>query len=460
MSKILVIDDDSAVRTSLSFMLKRAGYEVTAVSGPREAMEEARSGSPDLMLMDMNFSLSTTGEEGLTLLRQVKVFCPAVPVILMTAWGSIDLAVQGMCLGAFDFITKPWVNAVLLLRIETALQLSAAPGEDGEGGIQRLKRAGIVGKSAGLMGVLDTVARIARTDASVLITGESGTGKELIAEAIHENSRRADGPFVKVNLGGISQSLFESEMFGHRKGAFTDATSDRAGRFELADRGTIFLDEIGDLELSCQVKLLRVLQDQTFEPLGDSRPRKVDVRVVSATNADLGRMVAERTFREDLFYRINLITVKLPALRDRREDIPLLARHFADRLAEANGLPRPEFSSEAMGYLSRLPYPGNVRELKNLVERTMLVCGKAVLDAPDFEAQTMRVADVLRPAGESPYVGLTLEEVERRAILQALERCRGNLSQVAQALGISRASLYRRLEKFGIKVLASAEREG
>ena len=423
-------------------------------------MEEARSGSPDLMLMDMNFSLSTTGEEGLTLLRQVKVFCPAVPVILMTAWGSIDLAVQGMRLGAFDFITKPWVNAVLLLRIETALQLSAAPGEDGEGGIQRLKRAGIVGKSAGLMGVLDTVARIARTDASVLITGESGTGKELIAEAIHENSRRADGPFVKVNLGGISQSLFESEMFGHRKGAFTDATSDRAGRFELADRGTIFLDEIGDLELSCQVKLLRELQDQTFEPLGDSRPRKVDVRVVSATNADLGRMVAERTFREDLFYRINLITVKLPALRDRREDIPLLARHFADRLAEANGLPRPEFSSEAMGYLSRLPYPGNVRELKNLVERTMLVCGKAVLDAPDFEAQTMRVADVLRPAGESPYVGLTLEEVERRAILQALERCRGNLSQVAQALGISRASLYRRLEKFGIKVPASAEREG
>ena len=208
------------------------------------------------------------------------------------------------------------------------------------------------------------------------------------------------------------------------------------------------------------MKLLRVLQDQTFEPLGDSRPRKVDVRVVSATNADLGRMVAERTFREDLFYRINLITVKLPALRDRREDIPLLARHFADRLAEANGLPRPEFSSEAMGYLSRLPYPGNVRELKNLVERTMLVCGKAVLDAPDFEAQTMRVADVLRPAGESPYVGLTLEEVERRAILQALERCRGNLSQVAQALGISRASLYRRLEKFGIKVPASAEREG
>ena len=274
---ILIVDDDSAVRSSLSFMLKRAGYEVKTAPGPREAMDMVRAESPALILMDMNFTLSTTGEEGLTLLKQVKVFRPDVPVILMTAWGSIQLAVQGMQAGAFDFITKPWNNA-------------------------------------------------ARTNASVLITGESGTGKELIAEAIHINSQRTKQPFVKVNLGGISQSLFESEMFGHKKGAFTDASADRIGRFELANKGTIFLDEIGDLDLSCQVKLLRVLQDQTFEVLGDSRPRKVDVRVVSATNADLRKMVSERTFREDFFYRINLITVKLPALRERREDIPLLAR--------------------------------------------------------------------------------------------------------------------------------------
>lgn len=341
---LLIIDDDSGVRSSLSFMLKRAGYQVIAVTGPREAMEVVRSEAPSLILMDMNFTLSTSGEEGLTLLKQVKVFRPDVPVILMTAWGSIQLAVQGMQAGAFDFITKPWNNAALLQRIETALELTATPKDTPQEQSGTLNRSHIIGKSRGLMEVLNTVARIAPTNASVLITGESGTGKELIAEAIHINSQRVRQPFVKVNLGGISQSLFESEMFGHKKGAFTDATADRMGRFEMANKGTIFLDEIGDLDPSCQVKLLRVLQDQTFEVLGDSRPRKTDIRVVSATNADLSKMVSEHTFREDLFYRINLITVKLPALRERREDIPLLARHFADRQAEINNLPRTEFS--------------------------------------------------------------------------------------------------------------------
>ncbi len=447
---ILIIDDDSAVRSSLSFMLKRAGYEVKTVPGPREAMEVVRSEAPALILMDMNFTLSTTGEEGLTLLKQVKVFRPEVPVILMTAWGSIQLAVQGMQAGAFDFVTKPWNNAALLQRIETALELTAPHEANPSEQVYSLNRSHIVGKSKGLTDVLDTVARIARTNASVLITGESGTGKELIAEAIHINSQRARQPFVKVNLGGISQSLFESEMFGHKKGAFTDATADRMGRFEMANKGTIFLDEIGDLDLSCQVKLLRVLQDQTFEVLGDSRPRKVDVRVVSATNADLRRMVSEHTFREDLFYRINLITVKLPALRERREDIPLLVRHFADRQAEVNGLPRTEFSSDALNFLSRLPYPGNIRELKNLVERTILVCGKPVLDAADFDAQYLRRDEPAKAGGATSFTGMTLDEIERQTIVQALEQYKGNLSQVAVSLGISRAALYRRLEKYNI----------
>ena len=323
---ILVIDDDSAVRSSLSFMLKRAGYEVKAVAGPREAIDVVRAEAPALILMDMNFTLSTTGEEGLTLLKQVKIFRPETPVILMTAWGSIQLAVHGMQAGAFDFITKPWNNAALLQRIETALELNAPQTESTVEKADTLDRSHIIGKSRGLMDVLNTVARIARTNASVLITGESGTGKELIAEAIHINSQRAKQPFVKVNLGGISQSLFESEMFGHKKGAFTDATADRVGRFELANKGTIFLDEIGDLDLSCQVKLLRVLQDQTFEVLGDSRPRKVDVRIISATNADLRKMVTEHTFREDLFYRINLITIKLPALPRRHPLVGTLLR--------------------------------------------------------------------------------------------------------------------------------------
>ena len=450
---ILIIDDDSSIRTSLSFMLKRAKYDVQAVASPKEAMAVVRSVEPELILMDMNFSLTTSGDEGITLLKQVKIFRPEVPVILMTAWGSIDLAVKGMQAGAFDFITKPWNNAALMLRIETALELNGKKKEEEEEEVSKngdtFDRSAIIGKSKALMDVLATIKRICRTNASVLITGESGTGKELIAEAVHRNSPRAKKPFVKVNLGGISQSLFESEMFGHKKGAFTDASSDRVGRFELADRGTIFLDEIGDLDMSCQVKLLRVLQEQTFEVLGDSRPRKVDIRVVSATNANLQKMVQAHTFREDLFYRINLITVHLPALRERREDIPLLVRHFANLQCQANGLPKVDFTPEAMDYLKGLPYPGNIRELKNLVERTLLVSGKDTLDVEDFKAQNLQSAE---PATIQGIEGMTLEETERQRILQALAQYGNNMTQVAAALGVSRPSLYRRLEKYNIEL--------
>lgn len=455
---ILIIDDDNVIRSSLSFMLKRAKYEVLAVAGPREAMEVVRNVAPQLILMDMNFSLSTSGEEGLTLLKQVKVFRPEVPIILMTAWGSIQLAVKGMQAGAFDFVTKPWNNTALMQRIETALELAAqgkkaAEEEDEEEvmttDIGDFDRSHIIGKSKALMDVLTTIKRVANTNASVLITGESGTGKELIAEAVHHNSQRANGPFVKVNLGGISQSLFESEMFGHKKGSFTDASYDRKGRFEMADKGTIFLDEIGDLDMSCQVKLLRVLQEQTFEVLGESRPRKVDIRVVSATNADLRKMVQEHTFREDLYYRINLITVHLPALRERREDIPLLARHFAEKQCEANNLPRVDFSPDALNYLSRLPYPGNIRELKNLVERTLLVSNKTMLTAEDFETQYHHPAET--DIASIPQ-GMTLEELERQSILQTMRKYGNNMSLVAISLGISRAALYRRLEKYHISV--------
>ena len=448
---ILIIDDDQAVRSSLTFLLKRVEYEAEAVSNPKAALEVVRSVVPQLILMDMNFSLTTSGEEGLILLKQVKIFCPDVPVILMTAWGSIALAVQGMQLGAFDFITKPWNNELLLKSIRTALDLTAQK-KDASQVMNRTEMDGkfhfdkIVGKSRALMEVLNTVGRIARTNASVLITGESGTGKELIAEAIHVNSGRMKESFVKVNLGGISQSLFESEMFGHKKGAFTDASSDRTGRFDMANKGTIFLDEIGDLDLSCQVKLLRVLQDQTFEVLGDSRPRKADVRVVSATNCDLRSMVTERTFREDLFYRINLITIHLPSLRERKDDIPLLARHFADQQSKQNAFPLVKFSPDAITFLQSLPYLGNIRELKNLVERTILVSGKEILEASDFENQYQRrdeLQSTIKP-------GITLDEIERQTILQTIEIHNSNLSQVALSLGISRAALYRRLEKYGI----------
>lgn len=449
---ILIIDDDSAIRASLGFMLKRAGYEVQAVAGPKEAMAIVRNEEPRLILMDMNFSLATSGEEGLTLLKQVKLFRPKVPVILMTAWGSINLAVEGMKAGAFDFITKPWNNLALMQRIETALQLTEN-NENTQSGIvnsqssivNHFDRSFIIGESRALKDVLKIVERIANTNASVLITGESGTGKELIAEAIHRNSQRANKPFVKVNLGGISQSLFESEMFGHKKGAFTDAVADRKGRFELADKGTIFLDEIGELDLSCQVKLLRVLQEQTFEPLGDSKPKKVDIRVVSATNANLQQMVQEKTFREDLFYRINLITIHLPALRERKEDIPLLAAHFAKKQCETNGLPPVELSQEANEWLSTLPFPGNIRELKNLVERTILVSANNPLQAADFQQQ-YQGTNIQNADAD----GLTLDEVEYIAIKKAYEKYHGNVSQMASALGLSRQALYRRMEKYNL----------
>ena len=325
---ILIVDDDLAIRTSLKLLLKQAGYPAQAVATPAEALAAVRETPPALVLLDMNFSLATTGHDGLALLRQLKQLAPLVPVILITGWGSIELAVAGMKAGAAEFVTKPWHNDSLLQTIRTVLALQEAPAaapaaEPATAASQRrqldqqFQFQPIVGHDARLLHVLRQVGQVAATDAAVLIEGESGTGKELIAEAIHRNSHRAHQPFVKVNLGGISSSLFESEMFGHRRGAFTDAKTDRVGRFELANGGTIFLDEIGELELASQVKLLRVLQDRTYEVLGDSKPRRLDIRVIAATNRNLAELVAQGRFREDLFYRINLIAVRLPALRER-----------------------------------------------------------------------------------------------------------------------------------------------
>ena len=402
----------------------------------------------------------------------------------MTAWGTIDLAVQGMRNGAFDFITKPWDNSVLMDRIETAILLHR-PQPDSEtpqSSFQHPKSGQtltcgigqtltydtgqsltyIIGQSQGLLSVLATVRRVASTNAPVLITGESGTGKELIAQAIHELSRRADKPFVKVNLGGISTALFESEMFGHKKGSFTDAKSDRTGRFALAEGGTIFLDEIGELELASQVKLLRVLQDQTYEVLGDSVTKRADVRVVCATNADLRQMVNDKTFREDLFYRINIIHLHLPPLRDRQEDIPLLVEHFIHQTCVTNGLPIATASPEAIQYLQSLPFYGNIRELKNLVERTLLMSADPSLTSPTGEgwilsAMNFQEAYQQNPVdggNHSPHLGgagrgsaLTLEEIERASIAASIQKHQGNLSLVAKELGISRGALYRKIEK-------------
>lgn len=409
-----------------------------------------------MVLMDMNFSMETTGEDGLRLLDQIKHLYPAVPVILITGWGSINLAVEGLKGGAADFITKPWSNEALLQSVKTALELAKPSAEISTGKLTRkalddqFDFSMIVGEDPGLLQVLRNIGQISATDASVLIEGDSGTGKELIAEALHKNSHRRKAPFVKVNLGGISASLFESEMFGHRRGAFTDAKTDRLGRFEMANKGTIFLDEIGELDMASQVKLLRVLQDRTYEVLGDSRSRNLDIRVVCATNRNLQEMVSEGKFREDLYYRINLITVKLPALRERNQDIPLLVQHFVNNLRKTYHKQELQVGNKALKWLSELPLPGNIRELKNLVERTVLVSGKSLLEVEDFQSQLQGGSRRIEEK-QLPSVGtMTLEEMEANMIRKSMAYYQNNVSKVAKALGVSRGALYRRLEKFNI----------
>ena len=448
---LLIIDDDIAILTSLSLLFRREGFVVRVADGPFEAREVLAEEAPDLILLDMNFSVETSGEDGLRLLRAIREQVPNVPVILITGWGSIELAVAGMKAGANDFITKPWQNDYLVQAVRTALTLAGAGQSAGEpASAGRRQLAGqfdaIVGEDPMLLDILTTIARVAPTDAPVLITGESGTGKELIAEAVHQNSRRKRHPFVKVNLGGISATLFDSELFGHVRGAFTDAKTDRTGRFELADKGSIFLDEIGDLDPASQVKLLRVLQDRTFEPLGSSKSRTVDVRVICATNRNLEDMVANGTFREDLFYRINLITVRLPALRERPADIPRLVNFFIDNLKTLYARPDLTVSREALNWLKEQPLPGNIRQLKNVVER-------AVLLAPGNEIAVSDLEKHLTPSRSSglPLLAApTLEEMEYQLIVRAMAQHQNRISRVARALGITRFALYRRLEKYGI----------
>ncbi len=425
--------------------------------GPFETREILNEEEPEAVLLDMNFSVDTSGDDGLRLLRYLRERLPNVPVVLITGWGSINLAVAGMKAGASDFITKPWQNDYLVQSVQTALKLAGVERSSGESvsaGRKALdaqfRFGNIVGEDPKLLDVLTTIGRVAPTDAPVLITGESGTGKELIAEAIHQNSRRRSQPFVKVNLGGISSTLFESELFGHVRGAFTDAKADRVGRFELANRGSIFLDEIGDLDPAAQVKLLRVLQDRTFEPLGSSKTRTVDVRVICATNRHLEDMVAKGQFREDLFYRINLITVRLPALRERPADIPRLVNFFIDNLKTLYGRPNLQVSKEAQQWLKGLSLPGNIRQLKNVVERAVLLAPGDTLTVADFEKHVSFNHSSLSSFLPSPSI-MTLDQMERQMIERAMAHHHNRVANVARALGITRFALYRRLEKYGIK---------
>jgi DNA-binding NtrC family response regulator len=449
---ILVIDDDIAVRASLLLLFENEGYKCATAASAEEALNILHQQEISLIVLDLNFSIETSGEEGMALLQKIRQMNAEISVILITGWGTIQLAVQGMKLGANDFITKPWSNDYLLQSIKTLLNLQEKKTEhhtrkqlDSLYDFQH-----IIGEDKLMLELLETVGRVASTDASVLIMGESGTGKELIAEAIHQNSLRKNRPFTKVNLGGISTSLFESEMFGHVRGAFTDARTDRIGRFEFANKGTIFLDEIGDLDAGSQVKLLRVLQDRTYEVLGSSRTRTVDVRVISATNRNLEEMVDKGTFREDLLYRINLITIHLPALRERPKDIPLLVHFFINNLKEIYNRPNLNVTKDAMKWLQQLPLPGNIRQLKNLVERSVLVSRKDQLDTEDFRLQ-LELSPGRKGSMQLPDVGvLTLDEIEVLMIKKALDFHKNKISKAAVSLGLTRSALYRRLEKYNI----------
>jgi two-component system, NtrC family, response regulator len=449
---ILIIDDDIAVRTSLLLLLQQEKYEAASVDNATAALDFLKSNLPSLIILDLNFSIETSGDEGMQLLQQIRKQHATVPIILITGWATIQLAVKGMKLGANDFINKPWNNDYLLQSINTLLNLQEKKVEN-----QSRKKLDslynfqqIIGGDSKMLEILETVGRVAKTDASVLIMGESGTGKELVAEAIHQNSLRANKPFVKVNLGGISSSLFESEMFGHVRGAFTDARYDRTGRFEMSNKGTIFLDEIGDLDPASQVKLLRVLQDRTYEVLGSSRTKTVDTRVVCATNRNLEEMVQQQGFREDLLYRINLITIKLPSLKERPADIPLLVIFFISNLREIYNRPELNISPAAMKWLQQLQLPGNIRQLKNLVERSVLVSKKDYLDVADFQSQLemspRKSSDIQLPAVGS----ITLEELEIQMIRKAMGFHKSRITRVAKTLGITRSALYRRLEKYNI----------
>jgi DNA-binding NtrC family response regulator len=446
---ILIADDQPDVLEALRFLVKGEGYSAESVNSPPAAIDAVESRDFDAVLMDLNYTRDTTsGQEGLELLNRIQTLDTTLPVIVMTAWGSVELAVEAMRRGARDFIQKPWDNARLSAILKTQIELGRAlrKGQrlEAENSALRAERfPQLIAGSVAMRPVFDVISRVGPSDANVLITGENGTGKGLVAQTLHSVSLRSTRPLVTVNTGGLAEGVFESELFGHVKGAFTDAKTDRVGRFEMADGGTLFLDEIANISQGLQAKLLRTIEAGEFERVGSSKTRRVDVRVFSATNADLGAAVAEAKFRQDLLFRLNTIEIRLPPLRDRREDIPLLAAHFLRQHAEHYRKPLTGFDEGAIKALLSHAWPGNVRELDHAVERAVLMA----------QGDTIRAADLgLRAGREGPprLEEMSLEDVEALLIKKALARFNGNVSHAANALGLSRSALYRRLQRYGL----------
>ncbi len=444
--KILLIEDDRTVCSSLKLLLTKRGHEVEAIHQPNIALDTIATFKPIFIILDMNFTIDTSGKQGLRLLTMIRESHPDISIILMTGWATVQLAVQGMKLGAKDFMTKPWDNKDLLNSIESIYQLHHKNDDHSTGEQSSNSFDNIIGASKSLKTVLSMVKKVAPTQANILITGESGTGKELIAEAVHQFSTRKKEAFVKVNLGGIPNSLFESEMFGHKKGAFTGADVDRDGRFTIANNGTIFLDEVGELALNSQVKLLRVLQEKTYEQLGSNKTLRADVRVISATNKNLIDLCNKKEFREDLFYRLNLVNIHLPPLKDRRDDIPALTKYFIQNVSTIYASDSPYLNKNCLEWLANQEYKGNIRQLKNIVERTFLLnLSKKELNKDDF-LKAMDLNETVISSSNS----LNLQNLEIETIKKALAKHDHSISSSAKALGITRSSLYRRLEKYGI----------
>ncbi len=446
---LLVADDQPHVREALRLLLKGEGYTIETAASPAAVLSAVQAADFDAVLLDLNYARdTTTGREGLELVSQLQAFDATLPTVVMTAWGSVEKAVEAMRRGARDFIEKPWDNTRLLATVRIQVELGRALRDtrrlESENRLLRHDGAPeLIAKSPAMRPVLQLMDRVAASDVNVLVSGEHGTGKEVVARWLHAASPRASRPLVAVNLGGLSEGLFESEMFGHVKGAFTDARTDRSGRFELAEGGTLLLDEIGTLAVRQQAKLLRVLETGEVERVGASRARHIDVRILSATNADLAVEVAAGRFREDLLFRLNTIEIRLPPLRERREDIRTLAEHFLRRYAARYRKALVGFEPDAVEALEAHSWPGNVRELDHTLERAVLMAQGGTVSAVDLG---------LRPApGAVPRLeDLPLEEVERLLIRKALERHGGNVSQAAKALGLSRSALYRRLQHYGL----------
>ena len=450
--KILMIDDDEDVLLAAKMLLKKQSHHVIIEKNPNKIPFLLNNDTYDVILLDMNFSKDiTSGKEGFYWLEQILEKDPNAVVILITAFGDVEMAVKALKQGATDFILKPWQNEKLVATISTAIRLKKSYNQ-----VDKLKKAKelleeqiskpfgeIIGQSAAIREVFAMTNKVAKTDANVLILGENGTGKELIARAIHQRSLRKDNSFVAVDMGAITETLFESELFGHKKGAFTDAREDRPGRFELASGGTLFLDEIGNLSMSLQSKLLSALQSRQVTRVGANQPIPVDIRLICATNMPLPKMVQEGTFRQDLLYRINTVEVHVPPLSDRVEDIPLLAEHYLNYYAKKYHKPVTKIAPEAMDKLKRYAWPGNIRELQHAIERAVIMTDSNSLQETDFLFSRSLTSG-------PPSNTLNLDEVEKAAIAKALQMHGGNISKAADELGLTRASLYRRMEKYGL----------